>query len=517
MGTALSLRGWRLTAALISMMSLMSACGSGTHSRVARVEVDDGSPRGAPGPAMGTGTLTVEATDPDGQPIAGASVGVFNIGQTETVGTAQTSAAGMATIESVPAEVIVYVSHEFGGYRNTAVEVSQDKDTFLQATLEPSRPQPTVALLPVSIPAESVNVDRSALTLEVEIVASASAPFMLAEFGEFFSVTTPYLGLELGPPDSFGRQRQCSVWLDRIRVLPTCGDPWGEESPYTVAVLTFDYDPVGHVPVLAEPSPAKSAMLVLDQSERVIALDPAVRRSFAARRLIERAVDSSVPESLSVAGLAGDGGSLPSSFSERPLWVPLGAGTVYSSDRLALEAAVAALEPLLGGSAPVFDGLHAALALAGDYAPPGNRALIALLGGGDDGGYSDSAKQAALSSLREQRDDTDVQTIVIAAADAAQASERARLADLAAALRAPTVSLGDRQSWGSGVYAALDLAADLIDGSPLPTLSVVFSVSASQPGAFMAGATLYGVVYLESHTCPMGCWEVPVEFAATVP
>ncbi len=110
---------------------------------------------------------------------------------------------------------------------------------------------------------------------------------------------------------------------------------------------------------------------------------------------------------------------------------------------------------------------------------------------------------------------------LISAAPGAQRSERLALAELSAALRAPAVSLGvyydsnDLSGWAAGSFAALDLAADLIDGFPLPALSAVFHVKADEP--FAAGALLYGAVYVESESCPMGCSEIPLEFAVEIP
>jgi len=48
-------------------------------------------------------------------------------------------------------------------------------------------------------------------------------------------------------------------------------------------------------------------------------------------------------------------------------------------------------------------------------------------------------------------------------------------------------------------------------------VSAVFRVKANQPGAFPVGATLHGAVYVESDICPMGCWELPLEFAVEIP
>ena len=454
--------------------------------------------------------------DGEGRPLADARVTVFNRSQTRMVGTTGTSSTGLATIDSVPAVAIVSVLHEFGEYyRVENLRVAQQGGSFLSVTLQARRPSPTVALLPVSIPAGSVNADRNELTLQVTVVASAAAPFELAGYGDYSAASTPSLGLAI-EQDEWGTQRQCSVWTDLKRLVPDCGAPLGQ-SPYTVRVERFGYDRSGSIPTLAADVPAESALLLMDQSQRVLELDPGARRSFAARQFLARAATSAVPRSLSVAGFAANGNGLTAALPELPLWVPLGAGTSFSSDRPVLTGAVGTLEPLLGGSAPVFAALQAALSVTAAEAPPGNRALVALLGGADDREISEAARHAALASLRRQRDEAAIQTVLIAGARLDQAEQRLALADLAAALRAPVVSLGVPQTWESGSYAALDLAADLLDGVPLPTLSAVFRVQANQPQAFPAGTMLHGVLYVESATCSFGCWEVPLEFAVEVP
>ena len=73
------------------------------------------------------------------------------------------------------------------------------------------------------------------------------------------------------------------------------------------------------------------------------------------------------------------------------------------------------------------------------------------------------------------------------------------------------------QTWASGSYAALDLAADLTEGLRLPTLSAVFRVRADATGAFPSGAILRGVVYVQTEFCPVDCWEIPLAFAVEIP
>jgi len=120
---------------------------------------------------------------------------------------------------------------------------------------------------------------------------------------------------------------------------------------------------------------------------------------------------------------------------------------------------------------------------------------------------------------------TVIQTILISAAPVSQPAERLAVARLATALRAPVITLGVRQgtdgfaqqTWTSSSFAALDLAGDLVDGVPLPTVSATFRVRIDAPGTFVSGSLLEGALFLETDICPMGCWEFPLEFAVEVP
>jgi hypothetical protein len=513
--------------ALLLAAAAISGCGGGSDSNP-----NAPRPSGPPAtpvaeqtpPVTGTGTLTVAVTDVEGRPLVDAYVNVFNRNQTATVGSWQTGSNGTVSIGSLPTAVRVYVHHDFGvsaSYNDVAV--APQGNTLLSVIMQADRSRPTVALLPVSIKPGSVSDDRSELTLEVTLVASSAAPFTPAGYGDYSPESTPALGLALGQWDKDG-QRQCFVWLDRKRTEPSCGAPWGSESSYTVSVERFTYDRNGTVPRLGTQGPASSALLLMDQSRRVAELDPDARRSFALRHFFERAIDRAQPESLSLAGFAGTDNSTSSGLPSQPLWLPLGEGSAFSTDGAVLKSGVGMLEPYVGGTAPVFESLQAAINVAAASAPSGNRAIVAMLGGGDDRDMSDAARRSALAALRQQRDATGVQSVLIVGAPT-WSTERLAVADLAAALHAPAISLGlshiplgfERRLWAAGSFAAFDLAADLIGGLPLPTLSAAFRVKAKSPTTFSAGTTLYGVVYVESDSCPMGCAEVPLEFAVEIP
>jgi hypothetical protein len=506
--------------ALIATGLLIAGCGGGSAS--SNPPEATPPPVAQPPQSPATGILTVTVRDLDGKSVSGANVIVFDrLPAIHSVG-ALTDSGGTAMIGSLPATVKVRVSHGAGYVSDETVGVSQQGGTSIAVTLLPHRPRPTVALLPVEILGGSVNAARNELTLRITVIASPSASFTPAGWGDFSPQSTPVFGLELGD-NADGWAPQCYFWLDlRLRV-PDCGPPWGT-SVYTVSVDHFGHDAAGIAPV--PPSSAtRSTMLVMDQSRRVSALDPRALRSFSSRRFIERLARTG--NSLSIAGFAGSGGdpATPLSLPAQPLWIPRGTGAALTTDEAVLKSDVGVLEDLVGGSAPVVDALQAAVEFSVASAPPGERFVVVMLGGGDDSAISATQREAALASLRQQRDQTGVRIILIDGSRAVSKTDHRNIADLATVTRATTISLGltrdDRdfqtQTWASGAFAALDLAADLVVGARLPSLTADFRIRAVSPGAFPPGSILRGVVIVESEICPVHCWVLPLEFAAEIP
>ena len=68
-----------------------------------------------------------------------------------------------------------------------------------------------------------------------------------------------------------------------------------------------------------------------------------------------------------------------------------------------------------------------------------------------------------------------------------------------------------------GLYLAMDLAADLLAGSAMPSVEAVFRMRSGQPGGFQRGSVLQGTIHVESDLCPMGCAELPLQFAVEIP
>src|SRR5262245_19618439 len=184
----------------------------------------------APATPTGSGILTVSVVDTEGRPLDDAHVAIYDPARMQFLKSSRTGTNGLVTIDSLPAAVRVHVLHAYGAlYQDPRVEVAQQGSTFLGVIVQPGRPRPTAALMPVSVPADAVSADRSELSLSVTVVASVLAPFNRVESS---AKATPALGLTIGDSND---PRQCWVWLDSMRTFLTCGTPWGK-SPYTVSV-----------------------------------------------------------------------------------------------------------------------------------------------------------------------------------------------------------------------------------------------------------------------------------------
>lgn len=494
---------------LVLTVALVSCSGdSGTANNPVGGSTSSPPAATPPAPTQGTGILAVSIADPDGKPLANASVTIYNQSQTGVLGAASSDQKGMAILERLPAVVSVSVSHPLGFEGGRRVDVPQTGSSALSVVIHPDPPT-TIGLLSVSVPAEGISADRTELELHVSIVASALSQFVPSSYGKYTGAAPPTPLLRLG---------ECVVWLDASSVDPSCDGPVGKQ----VTVTDYTYDPVGR-PAPDAAQGQYNVLLLLDQSRRATEYDPYGLRTLAAKHLIRRSRSIPQPDLLAVAGFAGQGGdtSAPPLLQHLPLWIPPSTTTVFTADLLAQEAAVDSLQPLVGGSAPVFDALRAAMTLTVARAPAtGRRAIVALLGGDDDSGLSASQRKAALVSLRQLRADTSVQPILIAGRLDEDSAQRKSLAEMAAALHAPIIYAGYPRNWKDqtdGLYSAMDLAADLLAGSALPTVEAVFRMKSDQPGAFQSGSLVSGTLYVESDQCPMGCWELPLQFAAEVP
>lgn len=123
-----------------------------------------------------------------------------------------------------------------------------------------------------------------------------------------------------------------------------------------------------------------------------------------------------------------------------------------------------------------------------------------------------------------------MQTILVAGRLDDGSPELAALGELAAALQAPLIissylRTSDRDSVSGtttitnydGLYAAMELAADLLGGAPLQSLTATFRLKTAEPGGFRSGSRFGESVFVEIDYCGMGCVAVEFPFVVTVP
>jgi hypothetical protein len=290
---------------------------------------------------------------------------------------------------------------------------------------------------------------------------------------------------------------------------------WTDASPpYAATVTQFNFDPQ-HVPDGAA-GQSTATLLLLDQSARIKVRNPpehvATRRS-AAQHFgwsVWRNLDGPLFHQVAVAGFAGPGGdpALPLRLPATPVWAPQG-GPAFSAEAPVLESAIDTLVPLVGGSAPVFEALQAAISATASHVPASRRAVVAWLGGGDESGLSAQQQQQVLAALRQQQTDTGVQVMLIDNGNP-DAAQLAAITELASALRAPRI-----RGEASG---AAELAARLLSGGKVPVLNIVFRLQAP-PGTFQAGTKLHGMLSaVDRYEGPIGGWaEIYLPFAAEIP
>jgi hypothetical protein len=373
--------------------------------------------------------------------------------------------------------------------------------------------------------AGSVSADRRELALRVTIVASPKGELQFAHDG--WGGTSLYVGVSLDVSRS-DTQRDCHLvynyWADPAFACSTWGNP-----VHSVTATEFSYAPQRRAPLQTDPGASPSTLLLVDQSQRMAQFTTATARSFAVRQLSDRLIlDTATPRAMAIAGFAGEAGgaggaSNPPSLPSVPLWLPRGAGATFSSDATLVESDIGILESLSGGSSPIFDALEAAIGIATDQAPAGGRTVVAVISGDDQTALTDAQRATKLSALRQQRLDGGVQTILITAFAPYDIADSLAVAELADTLGAPTISTGlidprhDDTAPEHGLFAAVDLAADLLAGADMPTLSATLRVRAPAAGAFVAGSKLHGVLFLESDICPVGCQELSLPFAVRIP
>ncbi|MGC4028857.1 MAG: carboxypeptidase-like regulatory domain-containing protein [Steroidobacteraceae bacterium] len=430
--------------------------------------------------------MLVTVTDPDGAAAADVGILVFKADLSSATWSARatTGPDGVAVFRNMPEAVHVSVSAPLGdGYgqgdagnffSRGNVTVAQTGSTTFPVTLPYT---PAMAVFPASVAASSLNADRSELDLHLTLAFPSGVN--VTDY-TLYPCTVTCIARRVNADGTHAeiqvRQQQAPD-RNRIRI----------PAPVTVA-----------------PGAPYSALLLLDQGRRMADEDLAQWRLPAARRFIRRARET---DRIAVGGFAGSDAALnlPPLLPQLPLWLAAPFGT----DRPALEAAAAALTPMVGGASPVLNALHAATDEIAQLAPTGRRALVALVGGDDDSGLDDPQWLTQAMSLRQKQASLDIHSILVPADSRFYWSSSSRdannnltttvhpnkwqldqLARLAAILDAPLIySLGSYGKAAGLKVGQLDMAAHLL-ASQVLRHEIDIHVTATSPGAFASGSTL---------------------------
>jgi hypothetical protein len=83
-------------------------------------------------------------------------------------------------------------------------------------------------------------------------------------------------------------------------------------------------------------------------------------------------------------------------------------------------------------------------------------------------------------------------------------------------LRAPLIFNDNYYRPGNSPIPDAGMAADLLAGSAMPTIDLVFRLKSNQPGGFVHGSMLAGTLSIEVWD-GWGYWETPMPIAIQVP
>jgi len=529
----------RLVVSLLSGIGfLVASCGGGESDSSVAVGGNQGGATAQPAP-LPTGNLRVAVADGDGRPLHGAVV--YVLVATGYLMDKTTDQGGEASFAAVPEQVTLQVHHPIGD-REVHLIVKQSGSTVTTVIVEPYATYP-VALFPASI--ASISADRMEVELHLSLAGSAGAEYPFPMYGEnvFPDPENPLAGevLQVGPIFRVGDCTfRAKAWRTRPGSTPECyrkAYPPGSEMSgrgYSVVGVRYAYDPLGN-PAFARSGDPYAAMLLLDQSERALQgmrdsrsgseanrVVAAYLQNFAARLFIHRALNETKLNQVAVAGFAGPAASAstPPLIPVLPVWT-----TPFLTDTTKLDGAADDLESKFGGSAPVLLALKSALNLTAQQVPlAGNRMVVAMLSGGDDGVFTALQSRAELQALRSLRTDTGIKAVLVSSResvinqgmDIVEGKAPSGLAEISASLSAPLVF--SPNTWPtSHPYAGMGMASDLVAGKAMPTIDLFFRLRTDDPAGFAPGSTITDTLKVVQGDDGWGYDVTPLPFSVEIP
>jgi len=524
--------------------SSLAGCGGGGGAEAGSPPSSGGIPSsgGSAGTACsvakGKGSLRVTVTDAFGEAVAGAQVAWSRPG-IGIVSTAQTDVAGVADFASLPAcEGWVEVDHAVRGLGRSGADgdllaIAKDKVVDVPVRLEPLR-QPTAAVLSASVVPGGVGADGRSLdvTLRIAVTGGREGESWLID-GEGAGAS----GVNVAACDA-------RTGADLAELGPRCiSGPDGNDRSYSFGRL----NDLGVVRKAAGAPPPWSVGLLVDQSDAGLARDwtgrplhaPNDPRLFASRFL----VDGLLPDTpLSLAAFASDLASgSTSALPQRPVtFFPVEAPG-FSTSRAAAFEGLHDLSDMVGGGAPLYEAVAAAVDFMAARTPTGRQPVLVVLADGADSDCGTPAECAAdrrgVIALAKAEG---VELFLVGTDEASACSDPSSRYCLELRAREPLRSLAAEggfplvlsdEPWFDycGAWGPCPAFAGALV-SPLETVSgwlsgtgwvqdVGIRLTSEAPGAFAPGAVVTGeLLASNAEMCPWGdCWRYSLPFRVEVP
>jgi hypothetical protein len=510
-------RSWIVWAGALVATIGLSACGGGGGSAPSSggPPSSGGNPPagGSPPPGgtggAGTGTIRVKVTDVFGDAVAGAQVSW--LGNTRTV-TLQTGPDGRVQFDDVPTGAArVCADYRTRGHTCGApdsVNVERGMLLELSRQLQPYG-DPVAAVLSTTVDSGGVSGDGRSLDVTLRVAVTEAQPGR----SWFDNGVATYSGVEvLNCPARAGDEL--------VELGPRCIQGTdGSDRSYSFGQVVD----LGMVREIERPALPSAVGLLIDQSDAGLSPDlaPNDSRLFAAKVF----ADALLPDTrLALAGFASDEPSGSSSrLPQRPVtFFPVESPGFLTSRSQAFEV-LHDLSGLVGGGAPLYDAVAAALDFMAARTPHDlQRALVVLADGADSTCGTPARCAERRRGIARQARDAGIRIFFVAVDVEGDCQDptwnhciefRAR-----DHMRLLAREAGSPLAVGPGSFhSPLVLARQWLSG-PMMVQDIRVRLTSDTPGAFAPGAVVMGELSgVNPSQCPMDCWVHLLPFRVEIP
>jgi len=493
---------WTNVGAFLLLLLGLTACGGGGGQPSATPSAPSApaapTPPPASAPPAGRGTLAITVTDAIGAPIAGAEVWI-NSDQPNEDKWVTTDGAGKVEVTGVyagPADLQAASPDAYGLLTRVAIPANGTLRVTVVAVpaAEGASGISAARVIPGSVSDDGRTVEFAVSIIQVPHASSA-------EYWARGPVAVRVMAFALDPANDGNGVRPDFVSGEQGFDAAYNGLDEGRAASILRNRAPQNVDGI-HRPLY------KTALL-LDQSSGVIVSDPADKRLFATKYLLQRADGE---RRFAVAGFAADDAASgqPALLPQKPVTILPVENPQFTSDGRALFPAVDSLSALEGGGAPVLAAIDRMLDF-GARGPEEKASLIVITDGRDKDCGSPSQCRARRDALLQKSRDKGVTLLTVGLARSPGDWDREALAFAA------QLGSGGAAFWAHEprqLAPVLDVA-ERYARNEVDTLNVSFRLRSETAGTFVPGRTILGQIRFE--ICPFDCSYTFVPFAVRIP